>query len=59
MKSRRTKPSRAAIKAAANAMKPSSTVAGLKAWQGRILTEAELELIEDRETKKPKLGIKL
>ena len=41
MKHRKSKPSRAAIKAAAKAMKPSSTVAGLKAWQGRIVTEAE------------------
>ena len=41
MKHRKSKPSRAAIKAAAKAMKPSDTVAGLKAWQGRTATEAE------------------
>jgi hypothetical protein len=40
------------------AMAPSAGL-DLKAWQGRTVTEAELELIERRETDKPKLGIKL
>jgi hypothetical protein len=60
-KTRTSKPSLKAIKAGAKAMKPSGTVAGLKIWQGRTVTAAEWELIERRETNKPKpkLGIKI
>jgi hypothetical protein len=59
MKNRRSKPSRAAIKAAAKAMKPSGTVSDLKNWNGRNVTAAEPELIERRETNDPKLEIKI
>jgi hypothetical protein len=52
-----SKPSRKALDAGARAMAPSA-VLHLKAWNGRNATAAEWELIERRETNKPKLGIK-
>jgi hypothetical protein len=57
-KKRTPKPSLKAIEAGAKAMAPSGAVSDLKAWNGRNDTAAELELIERRETNKPKLGIK-
>jgi hypothetical protein len=55
---RMSKPSRKALDAGAKAMAPSAGL-DLKAWNGRNVTAAELELIERREINKPKLGIKL
>jgi hypothetical protein len=55
MKHRNSKRSRAAIKAAAKAMKPTGTVSDLNNWNGRNATAVEWELIERREINKPKL----
>ncbi len=52
------KPTRAALNAAAREMRPSAGL-DLKTWNGRNVTAAEWELIERRETNKPKLGIKI